>query len=543
MSLELIHKEKYLFFFMVVITITPVWLVNYFPSQDGPIHLWILHIIGNYSGSDSQLLREYFTFNSALEPNIGFYIIAYPFSIIFGTVVAEKIYLTLLAFLFCYGARYAIINTNPSAVALSYLTIPLVFGFFTHMGFYNFMLGVALFLPVLVYSVDKYHKESYLGYWKIAIVGFILVLVHLVPFVAYLFVFGLYVVSFRILEVFKNRRDVLHIRKLFVDSCVLTVVVLPGVLVAAYFVFRHGITDNPVSSTWPLQYYSYLFHLNFLKSFTGAEEVIVVWPYRLAMILTFGLVGWYVFRNKEISSRAVVLTTVLIGFLFLYLHAPISSKNIPLNPRLAPLVILLAVIAISAYSGRSRLLSVMFLSCLMIMGGSIYRFVQYGYYNYEISQIKSLAEHMDKNSTFLPIRLVDELKPFDNDYSFFERANPLLHAGAYIAIERQSIYLRSTLMSPTYFPYFPFVFKSDRDPFVFLGKDIERIGSKVHFNRFRETSGERISYIIISTEADSGADEGCSYPRYICEELEDYYQWLFTSENGKYNLYRNVSTI
>jgi hypothetical protein len=532
-------RENLFFFALVLLSVLPAWTVTYFPSQDGPIHLWILHIMSSYSAPDAQILRQFFEPNRYVEPNLGFYLITYPFSLLFGIATAEKIFLTLVTLILCYGVRYAVSRINPRAVALSYLAIPMAFGFFTHMGFYNFVLGVALFLPVFTFCIMQRHAENSYKYWKIGAAGLLLVLAHLVPFAAFLFTFGLFILTDYLIRMLQTRTIRAPLRRLLGEAVALAAALTPGVLIMASFARRHGVTDNPEPHWLPFKYYFELFLVYFLQSFDGVELLLIAGPYLLVLTVAFSLAGWNIFRCRHISPQAISLFVAFLGLAVLCLHAPITSKDIPLSPRLAPLVALTGMMVLAAAFGRARLSLVMVLAAGVILVGAGYRYVAYSKFEHELGEVLSLSRHISPASTFLPIRLEQ-----DQIHTIWKPkrtpADPMLQAGAYIAMERQAVYFRSPLMSPSRFAYFPFAYRKDADPFALLGSGIERVRPQVDFNQFREVTGRTIDYIIlVGSLGETGGDANDPVEQ-IRQELELNYRWLSSSEHGRYHLYESV---
>ena len=532
--------ESVFFLSLVLISALPVWLVEYFPSQDGPIHLWILQIISSYPNPEAQILREFLEPNKFVEPNLGFYLIAYPLSLVFGIFVAEKIFLSLLALIFCYGVRYAISLINSKAMALSYLSIPMVFGYFTHMGFYNYMLGVALFLPIFSFSIFQYNRGSFRGYWKIGAAGLLLVLSHLVPFAAFLFAFGLYILTYRAVEMVKTRQLWLSLRQLILECGALFAALLPGILISVSFVVRHGVTDNSPPSYWPLKYYYELFRLTLLHSFDGVEVLLIIFGYWIALFVAFFSVLWNKFRDRHFPTSTIALFFAVLGLLILYLYAPITSKAIPPNPRLAALVILSGLLLIAASSGYTKHSLVMVLCAAVILMGSFYRHIQYQKFNHEIIEFLSLSKFLNKGSIFLRIQVEPQQETKIRKPSRYRNiANPMLHIGAYLAIEKETIYLRATLLSPSWFAYFPFVFKKDRDPFVILGQRIQETRADIDFGRFQQVAGKSLDFLFLNSpilEKDINTDDAVAQ---INRELKLNYNWLTSSANGRFQLYES----
>ena len=55
--------ERMLFYGLLNTNLLPLWSITYFPSQDGPAHLYNARIIGDWYWSDFNIFREYLTLN------------------------------------------------------------------------------------------------------------------------------------------------------------------------------------------------------------------------------------------------------------------------------------------------------------------------------------------------------------------------------------------------------------------------------------------------------------------------------------------------
>ena len=64
-----IQWPKLLIASLIILHILPIWIFRYFPSQDGPAHVYNAYILNSMPSTESILLRDYYQVNLALFPN------------------------------------------------------------------------------------------------------------------------------------------------------------------------------------------------------------------------------------------------------------------------------------------------------------------------------------------------------------------------------------------------------------------------------------------------------------------------------------------
>lgn len=528
---------------MIIVVLIPIWTFTYFPSQDGPIHLWILHLGASYNSSGAETLGKFIVPNTALEPNLGFYLIAYPLSLIFRFDLIERLFLTIYTLIFCYGARYAIAQVNGHATFLSFLAIPMAIGYFSHMGFYNYSIGMALFLPTIAYWCWQYTSKRPFLYFKIAMTSFLLVVFHLVIFAAAVFTFGVYVVSLHAFQLLGTEHKKIALGSALRNMMWLTVSISPALFVFFSFALRHGVTSNPTSV--PIDgLLSDLVNLRFLFSF----ELIELWW--LARPLAAILISLTVFaipalwRRAAQAPTAAATLTAAFALLFLYVATPITSKDVAVNARLAPAVALLGLLVIAHVDWRRYVKVLVITVCgAIIFGEAFIRYQQYSQYNLKIQSFVSLSSFIRPGSTILPIRLenINYISTLESDAGSTAhrpgRANPLLHAGAHLAIMTEGIYLKSTLMSRSHFGYFPYIYRDELDPFASLGIGIDHLAPDIDFSKFEAVTGQPVDYLVITARLlDDSPTGGPEIPG-LMAVLATSYQRVASTDDGWHHLY------
>lgn len=142
-------RERALFVALVLAHLVPVWSADYFPSMDGPAHVYNAWVLRHYGDPELPLLREHFEIDPRPLPNwFGHAALA----LLIGIVeprTAEKVLVSALLVLFYASVRYLAGSVDPDRRWLAYLAFPLGFTRLLHIGFYNYLFGLAFALFAL----------------------------------------------------------------------------------------------------------------------------------------------------------------------------------------------------------------------------------------------------------------------------------------------------------------------------------------------------------------------------------------------------------
>ncbi len=178
----------FLYILLLFSHIALVWILPYFPTQDGPSHLYNLAILHDLINGGKEW-GEYFTYNLRATPNLGFNLISYPFLSIVTPITAEKIFLSIYIILLGTAVPLLISTfaaPSPFSRTIKFIAIPIIFNFTLMMGFYSYVIAVTVFL--LAISLAWWIRE-WSGLRKFVCynaAGIFLFYLHLIPFVFYL---------------------------------------------------------------------------------------------------------------------------------------------------------------------------------------------------------------------------------------------------------------------------------------------------------------------------------------------------------------------
>lgn len=123
-----------------------VWILSLpsWPSQDGPIHLYYVHVIRELLWNPQAIYSRYYTIKHLLPPYALYYYLLLALSKFCSLLLADRIVLCVYFALFVFGFRYIAVKIGPSADLSTLLAVVLALNWSTGMGFLNHCLSLAL---------------------------------------------------------------------------------------------------------------------------------------------------------------------------------------------------------------------------------------------------------------------------------------------------------------------------------------------------------------------------------------------------------------
>jgi len=125
--------------------LVPIWLFPWFPTQDGPSHLYNAFVLARYGDAASVVVRSYFQLNLRLFPNWTTYFLMAPLTRILPPLVVQQIVLSICVISIPAAVVYLQKSFKPAADPTALLGVLLAFSYVLFMGFFNFVIGAALF--------------------------------------------------------------------------------------------------------------------------------------------------------------------------------------------------------------------------------------------------------------------------------------------------------------------------------------------------------------------------------------------------------------
>ncbi|HEY6099563.1 MAG TPA: GtrA family protein, partial [Anaeromyxobacter sp.] len=164
---------------VLTLHVLPIWLVGYFPTQDGPLHVEnVLALLGHAS---SPLLQSWYHANWGAQPNWLTQVLLAGLLHAVPPLVAEKVVLTGYTLLFPLAFRAALPRGRQGWWA-ALAAFPFVHAYPFHMGFWNFCYGFALAFVAFAFWARTRGRLSPARFAGLTALGVLLFLAHTVAF-------------------------------------------------------------------------------------------------------------------------------------------------------------------------------------------------------------------------------------------------------------------------------------------------------------------------------------------------------------------------
>lgn len=288
--------EKILFLAVVLLNLIPVLSYHFFPTLDGPAHLYNANLI-NHLFSPSEL-DSFFKFNSELVPNWTGHILLCFFKSFLPGYLAEKMLFLIYFIGLPYAFRNLVKTINPEYMGLSYLIFPFTYNHLLSLGFYNFSLGLIGLLLILAYWIN--HHQTIAGsFKKTSVLGLLLILTyfsHIVMFSMSLLVISCYTFMTFLKESVETRKIKGAFTSHFKKALTLLVSsFIPLVLMVLYFANRPD-EGNKIFLPQELLI-KWLNYLNPIICYS--EDIEKVFTRKLFYILCALIIGGIIIRIKN----------------------------------------------------------------------------------------------------------------------------------------------------------------------------------------------------------------------------------------------------
>ena len=182
MPLKFAKSEPILFYSVLILNMLPVLLFPFFPTMDGAAHLYNSNIINELAFQSGSKMSDYFVFNDVIVPNwLGHFILAF-FNLFLPSFLAEKILLVSYLFLLPYSFRK--LTSLYSNVFLSYLIFPFCYTSLFYLGFYNLSISF-----ILLFASIFYWKKNEMQ-WNFSKIAILFLLISLTYF-AHIFIYAI----------------------------------------------------------------------------------------------------------------------------------------------------------------------------------------------------------------------------------------------------------------------------------------------------------------------------------------------------------------
>lgn len=474
----------------------PVWLVKLVPTQDGPVHLAQADLIARFGwgGALAEPAASFYQWNPRIEPNSAIYLLLAGLIRLTGdALLANTLFLSLYGFLWI-AASFAICRGETERPMLPILLLlPLAFGVFIHWGFYNFALGVPLFLLFASFWRKARERRNAASFVTTAFLLAALCLTHITAVVAACLLLAADGLA-RAIQTLDRAGLRAAVRQLIVDGVWAAAAALPVLLITLSFLtaYQHipGAADGAEGGL--TQILRRIMAATYLFSFTW-WEVVALAPLLAALVIA----GVAALRRKKSGD---LTWPIFFGLVVVLSLLNLKTGTALLSERLAPFTWIAAVMAIASRQPGPVLVRTLCAAALAgLVGQSAIRALAYQSWSATLeSELAAGRENPEK--TFASADLIAQ-----RDSALFAwRVRPTLHAAQTAALAAHGAGLSSPLPSTRYFGYFPLQYVEARD-FLRATPDWESEPDAVALAAFRRSNRGAPDILIVSSTDGSGS--------------------------------------
>ncbi len=140
-----------LFFVVALLQLVQIWSAPYFPSCDGPSHVYNASILHELATGHAGVFTRYYQIDWRPHPNwIGHAILAVLLFVV-SPVVAEKLLVSAIVLLFLGGSWMLARAVDARGEAYAFLALPFSYHLLLQLGFYNFSISAGLYLVIVAF--------------------------------------------------------------------------------------------------------------------------------------------------------------------------------------------------------------------------------------------------------------------------------------------------------------------------------------------------------------------------------------------------------
>ena len=490
MNVAAVATAALLFAALVVLLDGPVWLVNLVPTQDGPVHLAQSDLIARFGwgGTLSEPAASFYQWNPRIEPNFAIYaVIAGLIRLTGDALLANSIFLMLYGLVWVVAA-FAIAHTESKKPALAILLLlPLAFGRFIHLGFYNYALGMPLFLLFAVFRRRLAGRHDVGALLATAVFLLALCMTHVTAAV----VAGLLLAAEGLataIGALRRSGPRTAARTFAIDGAWAFAAALPTLLLVGSFLIAYSGLTGEVPNR--LQLIPRLVGASYLFSFTW-WEVVALAPL-LGAVAIAGIATLRRFRSLDLLWPGFLILVLALSALNL------GTGAASLSERLAPFTWIAVVLMIASAPLNATPVRALGVTALIgLAGQTAIRAIAYKSWAPALDSVYA-AGRGHPGATFVNV----DLTALQNT-GFSWRLRPMLHVDQIAALAARGAGLSSPLPSKRYFGYFPLQYVEATDfmramPDWTLAQDAQSLSS------FRAANHGAPQVLIVTAPAAGG---------------------------------------
>lgn len=539
--------ENLLFVLLIVVHLIPLWVFPYFPSQDGPAHIYNASVLREYHVLDHSIFREYYLLNQKLSPNWFSHLIMAGLMYIVPPLVAEKILVSGYVILLPLSMRYALRVIRPDAGVFAFLAFPFIYNYTLHKGFYNFSYSQPMFFFVVGYWLKYQNRFTLRRILTLSLLSLLLYFCHLFSLVTAYIMIAVLTIWLTVLDYTQHSSQqppnlgVLS-RAFFRRSLVSACAFLPTLILAVMFLSQKAATSSD-NFSWSFPGKRYLFNLVLnllsLQSIVTFEKLELL--FSTALVILFVGVGLHLLRSKVVNRQlnfwdGFLLTAVVYVVIYLFGPSGMAGSE-TIKGRLLSYPFFALILWFGAQSHtrflKQRVQIVAMVISLILLGMHT---MKYAELNNDLKEYVSGMDLIEPNKTLLPISFANSFGSMPFDWYLSPEVKPFCHASKHISMQKHLVDLANYEANQFYFPT---LFRPQLNPYIHMGvrDDCNDFPPPVNFLAYSQRTPGKVDYVLFWRRDGKFLDDPNT--KSIFRQLKQGYELIYTSpQRGFMQLYR-----
>ncbi|WP_375401899.1 hypothetical protein [uncultured Sphingomonas sp.] len=457
-------NDRAILILCVLVGLIPIWSVDWFPSVDGPIHMYIVHLMDKLASGDAGPFARIFRRSYVVDPNLTVYGVIWAASRFLPMLTAEKLFVSVYWMIFAGSSWYLMRAFGNGKGVFGLLLLPFATGEFLHWGFYNFVLSQALFLFGCGYFFRRIERLGTRHIAPLAVITTLLALTHLVGVLMFLMVVGFARTGMALrdrLRRARSRSGAEIFRSYLADALRLAVAALPAIVIVVSFFMRRVVTDPHTSPEAGA--FDKVVHMALIAPILSIDkrEAFVLAPFVLLFWAVLLRVAIPLFRDRERLVASLPTTVPPAALAIFVLIGSFGFSGFDAYPRLLPFFFFLVVIAFASWTPttpwRAAIGAVVLIATV---GTATLHFAFYRQINALYARFEASRPPPPAGSIVVAVNLAMEGSSIAG-HSVGWRMDVTKHFREAYARRRDLPMLNIELLAPQMFGYFPVVYRRD----------------------------------------------------------------------------------
>jgi putative flippase GtrA len=511
---------------VLALHVVPIWIVPYFPTQDGPLH--VENVLALLQHARSPLLQHWYVPNWGVQPNWLTQALLAALLQVSSPLVAEKAVLSAYTILFPLAFR-TLLPRGTRGWWAALAAFPFVHAYPFHMGFWNFVYGFALALLATGYWGRTRGRLRPGRFAVLAVLGVLLFLAHSVAFAGALLAIGILLVWRAGLSLSRARGNAARRRKVargwMVRAAAAALAASPGLALVGVWILAHR---DRAAMRIPLPELAAKLATGYALVSIDRLEIFLAASVMLAMFV--GVVHLSLARagtGPRLRAHDGWLVAAA-AFALLYFAVPdVVAAGAHVSDRFA----LFALVSVAAWIGagasapaasQRRIAAALAAVAVAALGVRLEKQRELSAY---VAEFVSAKDAVEEGSVLLPLAMSPN-GPRDRDgRRLGYRIKPFLHATGWIVAARGGVDLENSQADTD---HCPLKFPADRNPFRTIAASLGRMESSPPCVDLRSPATAAVDYVLLWGATREALETPCGEA--LAAELVARYEPVFLSQ-------------